>query len=475
MDPAEFRHQAHALVDWMSTYLEQVERYPVLSRAAPGDVRRALPRQAPERGEPFEVIFADVERVLVPALTHWNHPGFFAYFASSASPPGILGEMLAAALNQQAMLWKTSPASTELEETTLGWLRHLLGLPEGFEGVIYDTASISTLHALAAARERAVPGVGESGLPSGTRLAIYASDHAHSSVDKALMVLGLGRAALRRIPADRHFQMQSEALAAAIDEDLAGGTRPMAVVATIGTTSTTSIDPIADIAAICEKRGVWLHVDAAYAGVAASLPELRPHFEGWERADSIVVNPHKWLFTPVDLSVLYCRQMPALLAAFSLVPEFLRTAEGDSGVRNLMDTGIQLGRRFRSLKLWMVLRTFGAEGVRAVLREHVRLAHLFAGWVDADPRFERIAPVPFSAVCFRARGAAGQSPLDVDELNERLMDAVNATGELFLSHTRLDGRFVIRLAIGHYRTEQRHVERAWALLQQTLEGLGLRV
>ena len=412
--------------------------------------------------------------MLDPALTHWNHPGFFAYFASSASPPGILGEMLAAALNQQAMLWKTSPASTELEETALGWLRQLLGLPEHFEGVIYDTASISTLHALAAAREHAAPGAAASGLSAGTRFGIYASEHAHSSVDKALMVLGLGRAALRRIPADRDFRMQPEALAAAIAADLSNGTLPMAVVATIGTTSTTSVDPIADIAAICEARGVWLHVDAAYAGVAASLPELRAHFEGWERADSIVVNPHKWLFTPVDLSVLYCRQMPALLAAFSLVPEFLRTAEGDRGVRNLMDTGIQLGRRFRSLKLWMVLRTFGAEGVRSVLREHVRLARLFAGWVDADPRFERIAPVPFSAVCFRARGAAGQSPPDVDALNERLMDAVNATGEVFLSHTRLDGRFVIRLAIGHYRTEQRHVERAWALLQASrLWPLGL--
>jgi aromatic-L-amino-acid decarboxylase len=465
MDPAEFRRQAHALVDWMSTYLEQVEHYPVLSRVAPGDVRRALPRQAPERGEPFDAIFADFERVLVPALTHWNHPGFFAYFASSASPPGILGEMLAAALNQQAMLWKTSPASTELEEVSLGWLRHLLGLPEAFGGVIYDTASISTLHALAAARERAVPGAAASGLPPGIRFAIYASEHAHSSVDKALMVLGLGRAALRRIPADRDFQMQPAALASAIDDDLARGTRPVAVVATIGTTSTTSVDPIADIAAICEARGVWLHVDAAYAGVAASLPELRTHFAGWERADSIVVNPHKWLFTPVDISVLYCRQMPALLAAFSLVPEFLKTAEGEAGVRNLMDTGIQLGRRFRSLKLWMVLRTFGAEGVRTVLREHVRLARRFAGWVDADPRFERLAPVPFSAVCFRLRGAPGQSPADVDALNERLMERVNAGGEIYLSHTRLDARFVIRLAIGHYRTSEAHVARAWELLR----------
>ena len=474
MDAAEFRRHAHALVDWMATYLEEVERYPVLPHVAPGDVRRALPSQAPERGEPFEAIAADVERVLVPALTHWNHPGFMAYFPSSASPPGILGEMLAAVLNQQAMLWKTSPASTELEETVLGWLRDLLGLPAGFEGVIYDTASISTLHALAAARERAVPGAGLDGLPPGVRLRVYASEHAHSSVDKALMVLGLGRAALRHIPADRDFRMQSAALAAAIDQDVANGFTPMAVVATIGTTSTTSIDPVAEIAGICEARGIWLHVDAAYAGVAASVPELQPQFAGWERGDSIVVNPHKWLFTPVDVSVLYCRHMPVLRAAFSLVPEFLRTSEGDSGVRNLMDTGIQLGRRFRSLKLWMVLRTFGAEGVRTALREHMRLAREFAGWVDADPRFERIAPVPFSAVCFRACGSAGQSAEAVDALNERLMEQVNATGEVFLSHTRLDGRFVIRLAIGHYRTSEKHVARAWALLVEAAVGLGLR-
>lgn len=469
MDAAEFRRQAHALVDWMATYLEEVERYPVLSRVAPGDVRRALPSQAPEEGEPFAAIAADVERVLVPALTHWNHPGFMAYFASSASPPGILGEMLAAAFNQQAMLWRTSPASTELEETVLAWLRELLGLPRQFEGVIYDTASISTLHALAAARERALPGSSLSGLPAGGRFRVYASEHTHSSVDKALMVLGLGRAALRHIPADREFRMVPAALAAALDEDIANGITPMAVVATIGTTSTTSVDPVEEIAVLCEARGVWLHVDAAYAGVGAIVPELRPLFHGWERADSIVLNPHKWLFTPVDVSVLYCRQMEVLRAAFSLVPEFLRTAEGDSGVRNLMDTGIQLGRRFRSLKLWMVLRTFGAEGIRSVLREHVRLAQMLAGWVDADPRFERIAPVPFSAVCIRARGAEEQPAEEVDALNERLMETVNATGEVFLSHTRLDGRFVLRVAIGHYRTEQRHVERTWALLQQALD------
>ena len=461
MDPSDFRRHAHALADWIATYIEDVERYPVVPRVAPGDVRAALPPEAPEHGEPFEAVLADFERVLVPALTHWNQPGFLADFASSTCGPGILGEMLAAALNQQAMLWKTSPASTELEEVSLGWLRQLVGLPQAFEGVIYDTASVSTLHALAAARERAVPGVRAHGLSAaGAPLRVYCSEHAHSSVDKAVMTLGLGLDALRKIPADGEFRMRSEALAAAIDEDVARGVRPMAVAATIGTTSTTSADPVAAIAKICSARGVWLHVDAAYAGVAAMVPELRPLYDGWEQADSIVLNPHKWLFTPMDVSVLYCRQMDVLRAAFSLVPDFLKTAEGEAGVRNLMDTGIQLGRRFRSLKLWMVMREFGAEGMRAVYREHLRLARLFASWVDADSRFERVAPVPFSVVCFRLRGA--------DELSERLMERVNASGEIYLSHTRLDGRFVIRLAIGHYATAERHIARAWELLSRAV-------
>jgi aromatic-L-amino-acid decarboxylase len=463
MDAAEFRRHAHGLADWIATYLEQVERYPVVPRVSPGDVRAALPPHAPEHGETFETVFSDFERVLVPALTHWNHPGFLAYFASSASGPGVLGEMLAGALNQQAMLWKTSPAATELEEVALGWLRQLVGLPDAFEGVIYDTASVSTLHALAAARERAVPGVRTHGLAVAKRpLGIYCSEHAHSSVDKAAMTLGFGLEALRKIPADAEFRMRPDALAAALDEDVARGVQPVAVTATIGTTSTTSADPVAAIAEVCATRGVWLHVDAAYAGVAAMVPELRPLYDGWERADSIVLNPHKWLFTPMDLSVLFCRHMDVLRAAFSLVPDFLKTAEGEAGVRNLMDTGIQLGRRFRSLKLWMVMRDFGAEGMRAVYREHLRLARLFASWVDADSRFERVAPVPFSVVCFRLRGA--------DELSERLMERVNASGEIYLSHTRLDGRFVIRLAIGHYRTSEKHVARAWELLRESGAG-----
>ncbi|MBI4263746.1 MAG: amino acid decarboxylase [Acidobacteria bacterium] len=469
MDSAEFRRHGYALVDWIAEYLAGSERYPVLPRVSPGDVRAALPATAPEHGEPFEAIVADFERIIVPALTHWNHPGFFAYFAISASAPGVLAEFLAAALNQQAMLWRTSPAATELEEVSLNWLRALLGLPDAFEGVIYDTASISSLHALAAAREAAVPGVREYGLAGRTgvgKVRVYCSEHAHSSIDKAVMLLGLGHRALRRIAADERFRMRTALLRDAVAEDRAAGMIPLAVVATLGTTSTTSVDPIAATADLCRREGVWLHVDAAYAGVAAMLPAYRHHFDGWEAADSIVVNPHKWLFTPFDLSAFYCRRMDVVRQAFALVPEYLETAEGARGVRNLMDTGIQLGRRFRSLKLWMVLRHFGADGLRAVLEEHIRLAQLFAGWIDADPDFERLAPTPFSVVCFRARPqGTALTPAELDTFNERLLDAVNASGDVFLSHTRIDGAFALRLAVGHLRTTDAHVARAWELLR----------
>ena len=469
MNPADFRDHGHALVEWIADYLAGSERYPVLPRLSPGDVRRALPAVAPERGEPFEAIFADFERVLVPALTHWNHPGFFGYFAITASEPGVLAEFLAAALNQQAMLWRTSPAATELEEVSLGWLRRLMGLPDTFEGVIYDTASIASLHALAAARETAVPGVRDFGLAGRSGIGsvrVYCSEQAHTSIDKAVILLGLGHRALRRIPVDDRFRMRADALRAAIAEDRESGITPLAVVATLGTTSTTSIDPIGEIAEMCRREGVWLHADAAYAGVTAIMPEYRARFEGWQHADSIVVNPHKWLFTPFDLSAFYCRRMDVVRGAFSLVPEFLKTAEGERGVRNLMDTGVQLGRRFRSLKLWMVLRHFGAEGIREALAEHIRLAQRFSGWVDADPDFERLAPVPFSVVCFRARPRGGPAAADeLDTFNERLLDAINAGGDVFLSHTRLNGRFTLRLAVGHLRTKESHVARAWELLK----------
>ena len=475
MDPAEFRRNGHALVEWIAEYLSNSERYPVLPRVAPGDVRDALPDSPPESGESFEAIFEDFERILVPALTHWNHPGFFAYFPATTSASGVLAEFLSAALNQQAMLWKTSPAATELEEVSLGWLRRLLGLPDAFDGVIYDTASISSLHALAAARQVAVPDVRERGLaarPDVGPLRIYCSEQAHSSIDKAVLMLGMGHSSLRRIPVDREFAMRADALRAAIDEDRRAGITPVAVVATIGTTSSTGVDPVAAAARICREQRIWLHVDAAYAGVTAMLPECASHFTGWEDADSIVVNPHKWLFTPFDLSAFYCRRMDVVREAFSLVPEYLKTAEGTAGVRNLMDSGIQLGRRFRSLKLWMMLRHFGATRLRGVLREHIRLAHEFAARVDEHPDFERLAPVPFATVSFRAkpRDLALTAP-ELDRFNERVLDAVNASGEVFLSHTRLNGAFVLRIAIGHLRTTSAHTGRAWTLLVEHTAAL----
>jgi aromatic-L-amino-acid decarboxylase len=472
MNPDDFRRHGHALVEWIADYFEHVERYPVLARVTPGDITAALPRTAPEEAEPFESIMADFERVLVPGLTHWNHPGFLAYFDSCGSPPGVLAEFLCAALNQQAMLWRTSPAATELEGVTLGWLRQLIGLPHDFEGVIYDTASVSTMHALLAARESAVRDVrvrglaGRSDLPP---LRVYCSEQTHSSVDKSLMAIGLGQESLKRIPVDIEYRMNPTALADAVSADRASGVLPIAVVATVGTTSTTSIDPVPAIAEVCAREGLWLHVDAAYAGVAAMLPSHAHILSGAERADSLVVNPHKWLFTPVDLSVLYCRRMDSLRAAFALTPEYILSGdEAEAARRNLMNTGIQLGRRFRSLKLWMILRSFGAKAIRAHLAEHIRLAQLFATWVDAHPDFERVAPVPLSVVCFRwsPLGTTGKrrSDAEIDGANERLLARVNASGEVFLSHTQLREGVALRLAVGHAETTERHVRRAWELL-----------
>jgi len=479
MDPGAFRRHGHTLVDWIAEYLEHPERYPVLSRNTPGDIVRALPALAPDDPESFDVILRDFERILVPGLTHWNHPGFFAYFAITASPPGILAEFLAAALNQQAMLWRTSPASTELEDVALSWLRRLLGLPDAFEGVIYDTASISTLHALAGARQAGVPDVRRAGLAGRPlpQYAVYCSEQAHSSVDKAVIALGLGHDGLRRIPVDDDFRLIPAALDAAIRSDRAAGIQPLAVVATIGTTSSTSVDPTAAIADICQREDLWLHVDAAYAGVAAMLPSHRHILDGADRADSLVVNPHKWLFTPFDLSAFYCRRMNTIREAFALVPDYLSTTESGQ-VKNLMDTGIQLGRRFRALKLWMVMRSFGASGLRANLARHIELARTFASWVDAHRDFVRVAPTPLSVVCFRWQPEwSSPQPLDpvqarrLDELNAALLTAVNGSGEVFLSHTRLRDRYVMRLAIGHERTTIDHVSRAWTLLQEHGERL----
>lgn len=470
MPPAEFRAHGHAVVDWIAEYFRAVDAYPVLARVEPGEVAARLSAEPPEEGVLMEEILADFQRVLLPGVTHWNHPGFFAYFAITGSAPGVLGEMLAAALNVNAMLWRTGPAATELEERTLDWLRQLLGLPAAFRGFIQDTASVSSLTAIAAAREAALPAAREQGLAGLPRLRLYCSEEAHSSIEKAAITLGLGRAGTRRIPTDAEFRMDTAALAAAIAADTAAGWRPFCVVATVGTTSTTSVDPVPAIAELCRRHGLWLHVDAAYAGAAALVPERADVLAGCEHADSLVVNPHKWLFVPIDCSALYVRDAALVRRAFSLVPDYLATPEGEA-VTNLMDYGPALGRRFRALKLWMTLRYFGRRGIAERLREHMRLARELAAEIDAAPGWERLAPVPFSVVVFRCR-PAGWSEERCDALNERILEAVNASGEAFLSHTRLRGRYALRLAVGNLRTGAAHVRRAWELLRTAAQESG---
>jgi aromatic-L-amino-acid/L-tryptophan decarboxylase len=460
MKPEEFKHWGYKFVDWVADYLAHPENLSVVSQVKPGSIRKELPPQPPKTGESFEAVLRDLDRIIVPGLTHWNNPSFFAYFPNSGSEPGIFGEMLTAAFNVNGMLWKTSPAATELEAHVLDWLRQMLGLPESFMGIVYDTASVSTFHALVAARH-AVTGInvrdeGISG-PDSPRLRMYASDQAHSSVEKDAIAIGIGRRGLVKIGVDDKFQMSVLALESAIERDLKEGFRPFCVVATIGTTSTTSVDPVAKIAEVCKKHGLWLHVDAAYAGAAAILPEMRHILDGVDRADSFIMNPHKWLLTPMDFSAFYCRKPEVLRASLSLVPDYLRTAEGDGGATNYMDYGIQLGRRFRALKLWMVIRHYGVEGLQAIVREHVRLGQLFVDLVKADRRFEVVAPAPFSTVCFRLK--------ESDEANQRLLDRVNASGKIYLSHTKLHDKFVIRFSIGNVRSTEEHVRAAWEVIR----------
>lgn len=464
--PDDFRRVAHAAVDWIADYLEHPERHPVRSQVAPGDIARALPAAPPTHGEPLDAMLADVQQTLLPGITHWNHPGFFAYFANSGAYPGILAELLTAGLNANGMLWITSPAVTELEQVTLDWLRQLMGLSAPWFGEITDTASVSTFYALAAARERIAPSVRTQGMAGRTdlpRLRVYCSEHAHSSIDKAVIALGLGHHNLVKIPADDMLRMRPDALRDAMATDLAKGYRPMAVVPCVGTTSATSVDPVAAVVQIAREFDCWVHVDAAYAGVAAIVPELRYVMDGVDGADSFVVNPHKWLFTPMDCSVLYTRHPDVLKQAFALLPEYLVTRTASEAV-NLMDYGIQLGRRFRALKLWMTLRAYGAEGLAERIRFHCELAREFAGMVHFEGGWELTAPVTLSLVCFR------HVPSDMDEEalaahNARIMERVNARGRVYLSHTKLNGRYTLRLAVGNVRTDREHITLAWQELR----------
>jgi len=466
---SELLTHGQAALEWIAHYLDHPERVSVLSRVVPGEIREMLPPSPPVHGEPLGDILRDFEQQIVPGLTHWNHPGFFGYFATSSSVPGILGEMLVAALDVKAMLWRTSPAATELEQVTTDWLRQMLGLPGGWFGFLNDTASISSMLALAAAREakpeldiRARGMAGRADLP---RLRVYASIHAHSSIDKAVLALGLGLDNVVHIDVDDAFRMRPDALAAAIADDSSRGFLPLACVATVGTTSVTSIDPVPAIAEICHRESIWLHVDGAYGGIAAVVPEMRNVLAGVEHADSLVVNPHKWLFTPFDCSAFFTTKPDVLERAFSLVHEYLVTPERESVV-DFMNYGVQLGRRFRALKLWMVIRGFGTSGLAARIRAHCALAREFADWVKAETEWEVVAPIPFSLVCFRY-APSGVHEEVLNEMNARILAHVNASGEVFLSHTKLDGRYVLRLAVGNIRTEERHVRRAWELLRES--------
>ena len=455
MSPEAFRQAAHQHADWIADYLEHVREFPVVTSIHPGDLVAKLPVSAPENGEPIEEIFSDFQSTVFPALTLWNHPRFFAYFSVSSSPPSMLAEFLTAALNVNAMLWKSAPGATELEQVTLNWLRQWLALDERFFGIIYDTASVGVMQAIAAAREWVDSECRTKGMRPG--LTVYISEHTHSSSEKAAITLGFGQENVRRIAVDEQFRMRTDLLEAAIKADLASGKRPCCIIASVGSTSTTAIEPVSRIADVAECYGIWLHVDAAYGGSAAVVPEMRHILNGVERAHSLILNPHKWLYVSIDCSVLFTRYPEIFRRASALGAEYLRTKE-DGQVVNYMDYGVQLGRRFRALKMWYVFRYYGRQGVIALLRESLRLAQILKGLVEADSDFELAAPVPLSLVCFRHK--------DSDELNQRLLAAINSSGKAFLSHTVLNGRFVLRFAIGNFQTTEQDVIETWQLIRR---------
>ncbi len=468
MDSKTFREYGHRIVDWIAEYMDHIEEYPVLAQVEPDAIKNQLPRQPPPDPERMEDILTDFEQIIIPGMTHWQHPSFFAYFPANTSEPSILAEFLTAALGAQCMVWQSSPAATELEEVVMEWLRQMLQLPDGFSGVIQDTASTSTLCALLCARERTTNfTVNREGFCAGTRrpLTIYASEEAHSSVEKAVKIAGFGKEYLRLIAADDRFAMLPQELEKAIGADRNDGYLPCCVIATVGTTSSTGLDPLRAIGSICRDHRLWLHVDAALAGNAAILPEMRHILDGIELADSLVFNPHKWLFTNFDCSAYFCRDPNALTATFEILPEYLKT-DADRKVKNLRDWGIPLGRRFRALKLWFVIRAFGVAGLRERLRRHIELAKDFASWVGQDRRFELLAPVDLNLVCFRYNPpgrSLGESELA--SVNKTLMDQVNRSGALFMTHTKLKGKFALRLCIGQTSTTRVHVQRAWEHIQ----------
>lgn len=471
MDHNEFRKYAHELVDWMADYLEQIEEYPVKPDIAPGAITSQLPAHPPAEAEPFPDIFSDFQNIIVPGMTHWQHPSFFAYFPANSSPPSLLAEMLTATLGAQCMIWQTSPAATELEEVVMRWLQEMLGLPADFTGVIQDTASTATLCAILTAREQYSEfRINHTGLQEMPRFTVYCSEQTHSSIDKAVRIAGLGSDRLRKVAVDGAFAMKPEALEAAIRDDLAAGYTPLAVVATLGTTGSTAIDPLEAIGTVCRRQNLWFHVDAAFAGSALILPEMRHLMRGIEAADSFVFNPHKWLFTNFDCSAYFVRDKAALIRTFEILPEYLKTREADR-VNNYRDWGIALGRRFRALKLWFVIRSYGVSGLQEKLRSHLRLAEWFEDQIARHPEFELLAPRTLNLVCFRYRPRQVEDDDALNRLSAALLEALNRTGKVFLSHTRLRGAYTLRLVIGQTTVEEKHVRQAWKLIREEAEKL----
>ncbi|MCF8241692.1 MAG: amino acid decarboxylase [Melioribacteraceae bacterium] len=473
MSGDDFKKYGYELVDWIANYLSDLDNIPVLPDIVPGDIEKKLPTKPPFSNETMQNILADIDKIVMPGMTHWNHPYFNAYFNSTASSAGILAEFLSAAFNVNGMVWKSAPASNEIEKVTVDWMRQMLGLPDSFWGIIYDTASVSSMHAIASAREDLkgmnIRELGMSGRTDLPLLRVYSSEQAHSSIDKGAIILGLGLKSLVKIPVNEKFEMLPDKFEEAILQDKEEGYLPMCAVATIGTTSTTSVDPVKQIAEICKRHYVWLHVDAAHAGPIAMLDDYSSYFDGWEEADSIVMNPHKWMFVPIDLSLLFTKHKGTLKSAFSLVHEYLKTTEDDK-VDNLMDYGIQLGRRFRSLKLWFVIRYFGVEGIKNILREHLRMGKNFSDWIESHPVFEKLAPTPFSTICFRAK----PPKLNEDELNDfnqQLIERINAKRKLFITHSKLNGKFTIRYVVSGIRTHDEHVEKAKQIIEDELHDI----
>jgi len=459
-DKKLFRKFGYKFVDWVSDYLSDLENFPVRSQVQPGDIRGKLPQGPPNQGEAMERIFHDFKKIILPGITHWQHPSWFAYFPANNSPPSILAELLTAGIGAQCMIWQTSPAAAELEEVVLEWLRQMLGLPEGMAGVIQDTASTATLVALLTAREKATNfEANREGLKK--PLVVYASEETHSSIEKGVKIAGYGRENLQSIPTDESFAMIPAALEDAIKEDKKKGLQPACVVATLGTTSSSAVDPLVPIGEICRRHGLWLHVDAAYAGTAAILPEKRWIIEGAENVDSFVFNPHKWMLTNFDCSAYFVKDPGALIRTFEIHPEYLKTGI-DAQVKNFRDWGIPLGRRFRALKLWFVIRSYGVQGLQKIVGEHIRLAQLFKEWVEEHDAFELMAPVDFSLVCFRLNDGRGEEALD--NLNKQFLESLNQTGKVFLTHTSLRGKYVLRMAIAARTTQERHVREAWELI-----------